>query len=86
MRLVRNLTADGVGKFTVINNVTGKTMESRPGDPDEFFVIKLKDRHSEAALRAYAGSIRSSDPEFAAEVDELAGRAGKNSPFCKDPD
>lgn len=57
-----------------------------PGTQQEFFVLRLKDRHSRAALSAYAESVRQSDPEFAAEVDELAARAGPFSPWCKEPD
>ncbi len=56
------------------------------GTSEEFFPIKLKDKHAAAALKAYADSIRAEDPEFASDVDELAGRAGTNSPFCKTPD
>jgi hypothetical protein len=56
------------------------------GADDEFFLIKLKDRHARAALLAYERSIEPSDPEFALEVAELAARAGKLSPFCKEPD
>lgn len=58
----------------------------RIGGSDEFFVIKLRDRHARPALAAYADSIRGTDPEFAAEVDEMADRAGTLSPYCKDPD
>lgn len=52
----------------------------------EFFVLRLKDRHAGAALRAYANSVEYTDPEFAAEVRELASRAGELSPWCKEPD
>ena len=55
-----------------------------PGSDDEFFVIKLKDVHARAALTAYAASC--SDPELAADVHELASRAGVNHPHCKHPD
>lgn len=57
-----------------------------PGDPQEFFVFRLKDRHSRPALIAYADSVRGTDPEFAAEIDDMAARAGELSPFCKEPD
>lgn len=86
MQLVRNLHPDGLGKYKVVNNVTGKVLQSTPGSADEFFVIKLSDPNAEAALRAYANSVRGRDAQFAAEVDDLADRAGKNSPFCKEPD
>lgn len=57
-----------------------------PGSPDEFFVLKLKDINSPAALGAYARSISHRDPEFAGQVTELANRAGTMSQFCKNPD
>ena len=57
-----------------------------PGAEDEFFVIKLKDRHADVALGAYAASVQRSDPEFALEVLELATRAGPANRFCKEPD
>lgn len=56
------------------------------GAPDEFFLVKLKDRHAEAALKGYAESAAVNDPEWAAEVHELAMRSGMNSPYCKAPD
>ena len=86
MKLIRNTAADGLGKYTVVNNLSGKTLDGHPGAEDEFFVIKLKDKHSQAALRAYADSVRDRDPEYAEQVDDLADRAGPSSPFCKDPD
>lgn len=86
MKLIRNTDPDGQGKYTVVNNLTGKTLDGHPGAEDEFFVIKLKDKHSQAALRAYAASVRDADPEYAGQVDELADRAGPSSPFCKNPD
>lgn len=58
----------------------------RPGEREEFFLIKLKDRHSAAALYAYETSIWPTDPEFAQEVHQLAARAGERSPWCKEPD
>ncbi len=56
------------------------------GTPDEFWLIKLKDANADAALFGYAGKALTQDPEYAAEVAEMAKRAGKNSPFCKQPD
>ena len=52
----------------------------------EFMVIRLKDKYAQAALRAYANAARADDPEYAAEIDEMAARSGPNSPFCKRPD
>lgn len=58
----------------------------RTGEPDEFFLIKLKDINAEHALIAYADQANITDKEFAGEVYELAQRAGANNPFCKHPD
>lgn len=85
MRLMRNAPG-GVGKYSVIDNRTGRRIESIPGSRDEFFVLMLKDRHAEAAMRAYAESIRSEDPEFASDLDAVAARSGPNHPNCKQPD
>jgi hypothetical protein len=54
--------------------------------PNEFFLIKLKDRHAAAALNAYATSVAQSDQEFAREVFELAARSGPAHLLCKEPD
>lgn len=47
----------------------------RPGDPGEFFVIRLQDKYAPLALDAYAAAAAADDPEYAAEVSELAERA-----------
>jgi hypothetical protein len=52
----------------------------------DFMVIRLKDKYAQAALRAYADAARSDDPEYAAEIDEMAARSGPSHPFCKRPD
>lgn len=46
------------------------------GAPDEFFLIKLKDRYSEAALRAYADAAHPNDHEYAAAIAEMAHEPG----------
>lgn len=56
------------------------------GEPDEFWLIKLKDKYAAAALAAYADAAQADDPEYAQQVRELVKRAGPNSPFCKTPD
>ena len=56
------------------------------GSPDEFFLIKLKDRNAMHALMAYHASIYADDPEFAEEVRQLALRSGTFHPLCKRPD
>lgn len=58
----------------------------RVGEPDEFFVVKLKDQYADHALHAYGTAARKDDPEYGVDVLTLARRAGTNSPFCKHPD
>jgi hypothetical protein len=58
----------------------------KPGEQEEFFLVKLKDRNAPAALHAYAASAVQRDKELAADVRELAARAGINSPWAKEPD
>lgn len=87
MRLDRNLHPGGVGKYSVIDNRTGKVVErSGIGEENEFFVIMLKDVHALPALGAYAASAIHTDNEYATEVQNLMLRAGPNSKFCKEPD
>lgn len=57
-----------------------------PGDPDEHFVLKLKDRNAQAALLAYAESAAQDDPALARDVRQLASQAGPAHPHCKQPD
>ena len=69
------------------------------GDADEFFVIKLRDKFSFQALKAYADEVEKAadDPgigsresvrlsRYALDVMKLARRSGVQSPFCKEPD
>lgn len=86
MKLDRNINPNGKGKYALLNLRTNKIEWGTVGTEEEFFLIKLKDRHSKAALIAYARSIEDSDMEFANEVYGMAARAGEDSPFCKDPD
>jgi hypothetical protein len=58
----------------------------RVGDPDEFFLIKLKDVHAEPALESYAKSAMLVDEKYGEEVLSMAGRSGTNHPLCKLPD
>ena len=58
----------------------------RVGTESEFFLIKLKDKYAHEALEAYAAAAASDDPEYAAEIAEMAMRSGPASPFCKRPD
>lgn len=86
MRLMRN--ADGRGKYTVIDNRTGKPVEDcGPGGRNEFFVLMLKDRFARRPLLAYAmEAAGAGETEYALDVGELADRAGDRSPHRKDPD
>lgn len=86
MKLDRNENPNGKGKYALLNLRTDKIEWGCVGEPDEFFVIKLKDKHAKNALEAYADSIVDDDPEFAEEVMELAMRAGADNPYCKAPD
>lgn len=45
------------------------------GDPEEAFVIKLKDVNASAALDAYADSIYEHDPALAHDVYDLSKRS-----------
>lgn len=87
MKLDRNLNADGQGKYELKNLRTGQVVtDCGVGEEHEFMVIMLKDINAEAALRAMAVKASETDIEWAAEIEELANRAGPNSPFCKIPD
>lgn len=60
------------------------------GSENEFFVIKLKDIHADAALHAYAKDVLDNGkPEhqpYAGQIIEMANRAGVVHPHCKNPD
>lgn len=56
------------------------------GTEGEFWVTKLKDRHAQPSLLAYAGSALTEDAEYAREVAAMAARSGVSNPFCKSPD
>lgn len=58
----------------------------KTGARDEFFVVMLKDKNAHAALMAYAAEAEADDPEYAAEVRQMAHRAGPYHPDCKRPD
>jgi hypothetical protein len=57
----------------------------RPGGDEEFFVVMLQDKYAPATLRKYAEEAEADDPEYAAEVRELAARAAAH-PRRKKPD
>lgn len=56
------------------------------GTESEFFVIRLKDKYAQGALHQYAIDAYPDDREYALEVEGMASRAGRDSPFCKKPD
>lgn len=56
------------------------------GNPEEFFLIKLKDRNAPEALLAYSKTVFRRDAELGVEVYALSLRSGVNHPQCKDPD
>ncbi len=56
------------------------------GSSNEFFLLKLKDESAARALAAYADGYENIDPEWAAEVRELASRSGPRHPLCKRAD
>ena len=56
------------------------------GTDREFFLMRLKDKYAEDGLLAYAKAAAVDDLEYAGEVQDMANRAGTNSPFCKRPD
>lgn len=86
MKLDRNISPTALGKYALINLRTNQVQWGYVGAEDEFFVIKLKDANAHAALMAYAKCAEIFDPEFAAEVRELAERSGPKHPLCKVPD
>lgn len=87
MKLDRNINPDGQGKYRLWDERKQAWVDDcGPGQEHEFFVIMLKDRNAQSPLDAYATAISVRDPEFSAEVRELANRAGSQSLFCRDPD
>ena len=59
------------------------------GSPDEFFVIKLKDRYASRALAGYAQAVdldAEGDQEYSLEMSKIANRSGLAHPLCKRPD
>ncbi len=85
MKLDRNINPDGRGKYALIKL---RELYIDHGDtPDtEFFVIRLKDKYAEAALRAYAdAAIIDGESEWGLEVGALAAKAAAH-PNKRKPD
>lgn len=68
--------ADGGFTHVKIGDVVVPVEVGAKGSTEEFFVVKLKDRNSAAALYTYANSIAEADTEFSRDVLALADRAG----------
>jgi hypothetical protein len=68
------------------------------GQPDEFFLVKLRDKYAASAIRGYADAVladsqQEPDPQrsrdkaqWAMQVQTMLARAGSLNPFCKEPD
>lgn len=59
------------------------------GEPDEFFVMKFKDKFSYRGLMGYYKAITLEDKpdfEYAEAIMDMAKRAGPHNPHCKLPD
>lgn len=95
IRKIRSLQPDTIPNALQIHRIKEalKTLEDEGvleygpvGSKEEFFVLKLKDINTPAALLAYAASAEETDREYALEIMKLRQRAGKNHPDCKQPD
>lgn len=87
MKLDRDENPDGKGKYALLNLRKNVIEWGEQFGPDEFFVIKLKDKYAQAALLAYAQAAREDgEHEWAREIEKMASRSGEASPFCKKPD
>lgn len=91
MKLDRNINKDGRGKYALIKlrqttvlfqglgvEVLRDAVDFGNTPVTDFFVIRLKDKFAAPALKAYADAARAEDPEYAAEIDELATLAAEN--------
>lgn len=59
------------------------------GSPEEFWLIKLRDRYATPAIMGYAMGIAfdpEGDPEYQADVVEMGKRSETMHPLCKRPD
>lgn len=60
---------------------------NKEDDPDEFFVIMLKDKFARSAIIQYArAAALYGRRQLGSFVQSLAERAGHMSKYCKDPD
>lgn len=86
LRLLSKGVSPEVEAALEVLNKAGVIQWGLIGEPDEFFVMKLKDINSPGGLAGYATEADKTDPELATEVRDMLPRAGINSPFCKKPD
>lgn len=85
MRLDRYI-GEKAGKFSIIENRKGGRVVNIGDREDDFFVIKLKDKHTARTLREYAQAAEEDgDLELAADVRRLADEAAAH-PHQKRPD
>ena len=88
-KLFRRATGplDFVAVLTASTNseINAAVQLGQVGSDDEFLVLKLKDRNTAAALRAYAAEAEKTDPELAADIRDMAERS-ENHPNRKRPD
>ena len=100
MKLDRNIPKLNRRKYALIKLRVGLPFKESPGSewrvpsnavdfgnsPDtDFFVIRLKDKYSYDALRAYSLAAAVDDPEYAQEIMDLAHIAKKH-PSKRKPD
>lgn len=87
MRLMR-MERTGEGKYRVFNNRKQAWVDhDGVGEPNEHFVIMLKDKYARPALMEYARmAMEDGNKEYALDVMQLADRAGPLHPNCKTPD
>lgn len=86
MKLLRN-DERREGKYRVWDVRKARfVIDDGPFERNEHFVIMLKDKYAQEALRAYALAAKKDDPEYAEQVWELMQRSGPDHPDCKTPD
>jgi hypothetical protein len=86
MRLDR-YSGNSIGKYSIIEHQHGDRVTHINDPMEDFFVIKLKNINSPAALVAYATeAAKNGDLELSKDVFQLSKSAGINHPHCKMPD